>query len=155
MSNYGYVDKDILYRYARVICDVIGHGVNNTAVNLIVETAITETGGGTIEDKTDGAGMGVTQFDRFPFEDLRERSLRLRVKIMKNLGVDITKVQWDDLRYNTFLSLLFTRLQYFPFSEEIPKTIEERANYWKKYYNTEAGKGTPQHYLEMNKKYKG
>ena len=155
MSNYGIVDKEFLYKYARTICDVIGHGANNKAVDLIVETAIAETGGGRLEDKTDGAGMGITQFDKFPFEDLKDRSLRLRTKIMTCLGVDITKVQWDDLRYNAFLSLLFTRLQYFPFSEEIPKTIEERAVYWKKYYNTEAGKGTPQHYLEMNKNYKG
>ncbi|MBJ3579628.1 hypothetical protein JGC46_23410, partial [Salmonella enterica subsp. enterica serovar Derby] len=31
--------------------------------------------------------------------------------------------------------------------ESIPATRVERASYWKKYYNTSAGKGTPQDYI--------
>jgi hypothetical protein len=38
---------------------------------MIIETAIAETGLGQIEDKTVGAGMGLTQFDEFPFNDIR------------------------------------------------------------------------------------
>ena len=79
--------------------------------------------------------------------------MRLRPKILKELGVDIALVEWDDLRYNDFLALLFTRLHYWLKGDPIPKTIEERARYWKLHYNTSAGKGTVEHYLEMNRKF--
>ena len=32
--------------------------------------------------------------------------------------------------------------------DPIPKTPQDRAKYWKKYYNTVLGKGTPQKYLD-------
>lgn len=151
--NYGYMDIEDLKKQARKICEVLGMGVNQVADKMILETMIAETGGGKIEDKTVGAGMGITQFDEFPFDDLKKRSLDKRDKIYQNLGVDISLVEWDDLRYNPFLGLLFARLQYLPLKESIPVTIEERAAYWKQYYNTPKGKGTVEHYLEMNSKY--
>jgi len=152
--NYGYVDDTLAVQMARKICHCIGPGKYNTAVHMIIETAVAETGLGRIEDKTDGAGMGITQFDKIPFSDIRDRSIKLRPIILKELGVDISKVDWDDLRYNIFLSLLFARLLYWLKGEPIPKNIEERAAYWKLHYNTKLGKGTPEHYLMMNEKYR-
>jgi len=35
----------------------------------------------------------------------------------------------------------------------MPNTIEGQADYWKKYYNTEGGKGDPEHFVEAVKKY--
>ncbi len=151
--NYGYVTNGLAVEMATKICDCIGHGKYETAVHMIIETAVTETGLGRLEDKTDAAGMGITQFDKIPFADVRDRCIKLKPQIEKDLGVDITKVDWDDLRYNIFLSLLFARLLYWLKGEPIPKTIEERASYWKLHYNTKLGKGTVEHYLEMNKKY--
>ncbi len=151
--NYGVINLNRIAEDAQMICDCLGHGKYGTATYMLVETAIAETGLGQIEDKTVGAGMGITQFDEFPFDDLKKRSLDKRDKIYQNLGVDISLVEWDDLRYNPFLGLLFARLQYLPLKESIPETIEERAAYWKQYYNTPKGKGTVEHYLEMNKKF--
>ena len=85
--------------------------------------------------------------------DIRNRSIKLKDKIYKELHIDISLVEWDDLRYNQFLALLFTRLLYWLKGDPIPKTIEERAAYWKLHYNTKLGKGTVEHYLEMNRKY--
>jgi hypothetical protein len=151
--NYGYTNKQHILEKAKRICDVIGHGKNNTAVDMIVETIIAETGLGQIEDKTVGAGMGLSQFDQMPFNDIKKRNLRMRPKILTELGVDIALVEWDDLRYNDFLALLFARLLYWLKGDPIPETIEERAAYWKLHYNTRLGKGTVEHYLEMNRKY--
>ena len=161
--NYGVVNLKRINEDAQMICDCIGHGKYETAKQMIIETAIAETGLGQIEDKTVGAGMGITQFDKLPFNDIRDRCVKSRPKILKDLGVDISLVHWDDLRYNQFLALLFTRLLYWLASRKvdgkyvsipIPATIEERAEYWKQHYNTPAGKGTVEHYLEMNRKYK-
>ena len=151
--NYGVVNLKRINEDALMICDCIGHGLYGTAKEMIIETAITETGLGQIEDKTVGAGMGLTQFDDKPFQDIRDRSIKLRPKILKELHIDISLVEWDDLRYNQFLALLFTRLHYWLKGDPIPATIEERAKYWKLHYNTVQGKGTVEHYLAMNKKF--
>ena len=151
--NYGLINLKRIDEDAQMICNCIGHGKYETAKEMIIETAITETGLGQIEDKTVGAGMGLTQFDDKPFQDIRDRSIKLRPKILKELHIDISLVNWDDLRYNQFLALLFTRLHYWLKGDPIPATIEERAKYWKLHYNTVLGKGTPEHYLEMNKKF--
>lgn len=151
--NYGVINLIRINEDAQMICDCIGHGKFGTAKEMIIETAIAETGLGQIEDKTVGAGMGITQFDDKPFQDIRDRSIKLRPKILKELHIDISLVEWDDLRYNQFLALLFTRLHYWLKGDPIPATIEERAKYWKLHYNTKDGKGTVEHYLEMNRKY--
>lgn len=151
--NYGFVDDETIVKQAKKICDCIGHGMHGTAMQMIIETAVTETGLGKIEDKTVGAGMGLTQFDELPFKDILKRNMKSRDKILKELGVDISLVEWNDLRFNPFLGLLFARLFYLLKGDPIPKTIEERAAYWKLHYNTKLGKGTVEHYLEMNRKY--
>lgn len=151
--NYGVINLKRIDEDAQMICDCIGNGLYGTAKEMIIETAIAETGLGQIEDKTAGAGMGITQFDKLPFDDIRDRSIKLRPKILKELHIDISLVEWDDLRYNQFLALLFTRLHYWLKGDPIPARIEERAKYWKLHYNTVQGKGTSEHYLEMNRKY--
>ena len=151
--NYGVINLTRINEDAQMICDCIGNGKFGTAKEMIIETAIAETGLGQIEDKTVDAGMGITQFDKLPFDDVKNRSMKLKEKIKKELHVDISLVNWDDLRYNQFLALLFTRLHYWLKGDPIPATIEERANYWKLHYNTKFGKGTVEHYLEMNSKY--
>ena len=161
--NYGVINLKRIDEDAQMICDCIGLGKYGTAKQMIIETAIAETGLGQIEDKTVDAGMGITQFDDKPFQDIRDRSIKLRDKILKELHIDISLVEWDDLRYNQFLALLFTRLLYWLAARKvndkyvsipIPQTIEERAEYWKEFYNTKLGKGTVEHYLEMNRNYK-
>ena len=51
------------------------------------------------------------------------------------------------LRHNDALACLFARLHYLRFSAAIPDTVEGQATYWKKYYNTHLGAGTPQKYI--------
>jgi hypothetical protein len=121
---------------------------------MIIETAITETGLGRIKDATEFAGMGICQFDKLPFNDIRDRSIpKWRDKILKELEVDIAIIEWDALRYDSFLSLLFCRLFYKLVPAKIPDTMEVRAAYWKQYYNTKFGKGTVEHYIKMNTTY--
>jgi len=35
----------------------------------------------------------------------------------------------------------------------VPDSLEDQAKYWKKYYNTVAGAGTVEHFIEANKGY--
>jgi len=133
------------------VCHCLGNGSNNTAVKLLIETAGAETGKGTINDRTKLAGMGITQFDWIGFTDVLDRTRKKdREKILEYFDINIDWVRWEDLRYNPLLAMIFTRLKYKLIPEAIPSDIKARAYYWKVYYNTEAGKGTISHYLEMN-----
>ena len=145
IPNYGWT-KNIKEQTLQIV-EVLGGGVD--AYNLILETATAETALGQIADRTLYAGMGICQFDKVPFQRVKDKSMRFRNLILRKLGIDIKLVQWEHLRYNTFLSLLFCRLYYMAVQDPIPSTIEDRANYWKKYYNSYIGKGTQEHYLKM------
>ncbi len=146
--NYGYINEPLAKEMIAKVCDCLGGNVHGA--DLVLETAYAETGLGTIKDRTLKAGMGICQFDNMPFYDVKSRSMRYRNKIKNELGIDIALVHWEHLRYNPYLSFLFCRLKYLLVSEKIPDTIEQRAKYWKKYYNSYLGTGTVKHYLKMN-----
>ena len=57
------------------------------------------------------------------------------------------------LNDNDYLGAMFAREHYRRIPSPIPFTIEGQAAYWKKYYNTEAGKGTEEEYLKNWKRY--
>lgn len=148
--NYGLVSKCDAVRYAVVICDVIGHGKNNAAVQLCVETAAAETLLGDHKDPTPtSAGTGLTQIDQGTFEWLRDKykGSRYASALLSEFGVDLSRTVYQELRTSPLLAMLFCRLRYLTAAESIPATREGRANYWKKYYNTSAGKGTTQDYI--------
>ncbi len=149
MPNYGLTHFAHLQDCINLTCEILGNGKNDVANALLLETIATETNLGTLEDKTIGAGMGLAQFDKIPFYDIRDRtSPKLILQIKEKIGVDIRVVEWQDLRYNPLLSVLFCRLFYKLVKEEIPSNLQLRAMYWKKYYNTVHGKGTVEHYVK-------
>ena len=150
---YGLIKQEHLKDIALSVVNCLGNGTNNTALKLLMETAQAETGSGTIRDSSKLAGMGITQFDWVGFRDtLARTNNENKGKILDYFSIHIEWVTWEELRYNPLLSMIFTRLKYKLIPEEIPITLEGRATYWKKYYNSEDGKGTIEHYLEMNKK---
>ncbi len=145
-SNYGYIG--CIGEQARLVCDVIKKSNAFDAARLILATAAAETGMGKIEDKSIYAGMGICQIDKVPFYRVRDKTdKRVKEKIKENLGIDVDLVEWEHLRYNLFLSLLFCRLYYLLVPKKIPHKIEDMAKYWKKYYNTYLGKGTTEHFM--------
>lgn len=45
------------------------------------------------------------------------------------------------------LACLFARLHYIRFRPAVPRHLRGQAEYWKRYYNTVDGKGTPEKYI--------
>jgi len=43
------------------------------------------------------------------------------------------------------------RLKYKRFPKKLPKTVEGTANYWKKYYYSDLGKGNSEEFIENYK----
>jgi len=151
---YGLINQQHLEDMAKEVCECLGGGTN--AINLLLETAGAETNRGQTKDKTLHAGMGVTQIDRLPFLDIKDR-LRQKDKeaVYNHFNIDTDLVEWEHIRYNPLLCLIFTRLKYKKIPEAIPDTVEGRAIYWKKYYNSYApnAKGSIAHYMQSIRGY--
>jgi len=97
---------------------------------------------------------GIYQIDQIGFKKTQDIKSHPRLKkwykkIKDISGIEWTKVKWEDLR-KPFYSTLAARLYLVTIPEVIPKTLKERAKYYKKYYNR-SGKGTPSKFMESQK----
>lgn len=65
-------------------------------------------------------------------------------------GVEEEEVR-DLLETNIAYALIMCRLKYRRVPKKLEKTVEGMAHYWKKYYNSELGKGDPKEFIEKYK----
>jgi hypothetical protein len=152
---YGLKDAGHAKEIAQQVCEVLGHGKNLCAQNLLLETACVETNLGTYKDPTpNDAGFGLTQGDAIGVKDVTRRTRQKhRISIFNTFGFDIRELEAKDLKNCPIRAFVFTRCFYLLISEEIPAFLAGRARYWKKYYNTKLGKGTKKKYIEKAKLY--
>ena len=143
---YGLVNDDQLDQYIEKVVDVLGGG--DPAVKLLAETAAAETNYGKAVDRSWNVGVGVMQFDPIGFDDVKARtSERVKDIVQKEFGIIIDRTYIGDLRHSPMLSVIFARLKYRLIPSPIPADVHGRAAYWKKWYNSELGAGTIDHYL--------
>ena len=55
----------------------------------------------------------------------------------------------DDKLREPLIGALVTRMKLAPIKEHIPSDLEGQAKYWKDHWNTKAGKGKPEHFLNQ------
>lgn len=72
---------------------------------------------------------------------------KYRDQIKAKLGIDWTETTWNDLEKPLY-SGLAARLFLARLSAPIPTDLESQAQYWKTHYNTAAGKGTVQKFID-------
>ena len=130
-----------------------------SAENLMVGTALVESYLYSLEQE-DGPALGFYQIEVQTAVDIhRYVDTRLdagRKKLFNSLmpnSFDIGKRLVYDLRYAT----LVARLKYWMHPEKLPheNDIEALAAYWKKYYNTENGKGDPAEFVKRYREVHG
>jgi hypothetical protein len=155
VCGYGLAGPAQVKQFAQAVCDVLGTGEQNSAVYLLCETAAAETGYGSYRDPTPGgAGRGLYQCDEIAFKDVQQRARQADVDALKAaFDFDLRKVKWDDLNLSPLLATVFARLHYKLKPEAVPQTLLGRAAYWKKHYNTVAGKGSAEEYIARVKPY--
>lgn len=160
MMLYGMVDSTHLIRYASEACEIVS-GVQpyqqlerRYDLLLLLETAAQETHLGQAADRTVfGAGTGLCQIDPIGLMDVQQRTPNiLKAKIKTAIGCDIEDIQHRDLAFSPALSFLVCRLHYRLRPGNIPDTLDGRAAYWKKWYNTALGKGTEEEYVRNAKR---
>lgn len=157
---YGAIDKYEVFKMIIKVCDVFGYGANNNADKLISGTIAVETDYGLSKDNTEYSGAGLCQFDKEPFEDIQRRIVTYHngdwcQSAKKNFDIDLSQVTWQSLKYSPLVSIIFCRLTYKLRPEPIPISIEEMGEYWKKWYNSELGKGTVKKFIEKYEKHIG
>ena len=90
--------------------------------------------------------------------------LKYRLSLMKKVA-DICYLDWkyftnpkeEDWRQilttNLTAGIVACRLHYWRVPKPMPKTLDEQAEYWKRWYNTTKGAGTEEHFKELVIKY--
>lgn len=122
------------------------------AVDLVFETGNAETGYRHLEQMGGGPAKSFFQVELNTLADNWENYIVYRkplIECLYSIGF-IEKDPEFSIVANIAVAIAMCRIYYYRQPGSIPKTIEGRASYWKKVYNTEGGAGTPSHYLEAN-----
>lgn len=145
---YGIEHESEAVEIAKQVVKVFGGG--HKTVLLMLEIACTETHLGQYPDRhPEKWGVGITQFDQIALDDLQQRTRGRNRKMLKRFfGYDLNMVKLADLAEDAVLAFCLTRLKLKLVPESNPTTIEGRAMFWKKWWNTSAGRGTVDGYLE-------
>jgi hypothetical protein len=75
-------------------------------------------------------------------------------KIKGELGIDVASLTEADLD-KPLVAAAVARLYFMAFSAPIPPDVEGQAAYWKRYYNTSLGAGTPEQFVANASKVRG
>ncbi len=135
------------------------------AVNLLLGTALHESAVFRYHHQDGGPAMGLYQHEPNTLKDLFNHYLigpdpshpwkpdRLaQLERYSEMGLSVTN-QWN--LYNARYATAACRLQYYRVSEALPPAddLGKLAAYWKTYWNTSAGAGKKQQFVDAMEKY--
>lgn len=153
---YGVTRETQIVEMVRDVCESLSLQTKRQGTEMVIGTICAETGLGNTRDKFEREGRGLTQFDEVRFNDVRkyicERRPELRTMIIERFGIDFAKIGFSlIIDYSPIVSIILCRVSYMMVPEKLPNCgdVLSQAKYWKKYHNTSAGKGTPEHYMRM------
>jgi hypothetical protein len=125
---------------------------------LLLGTCATESNLGEYIKQIKGPALGIYQMESTTYIDIWTNFLKYRPELVNRiLKVCNYKEEpfAEELIYNLKLATIFARLQYYRQKESLPdhNNIYGLAKYYKKYYNTENGKGSVGKFLNDYDKY--
>ncbi len=134
------------------------------AITLVHETGFVESGYKYLRQLGDGPAVSFWQVEPQSGIDNLQHYLKHRKSLMGKCAdasmVDLKHWQnydeklWGEiLEKNIAAGIVHCRLKYWRVPKKMPNTLEGRASYWKKYYNTDQGKGTEEKYIDTVKEY--
>lgn len=122
------------------------------AEQLVMATAIAESGVFFIQQIGRGPARGFFQMEPVTHDDIWERYLSRRPSLLNDLKALIMRDMdlHDQLRGNLFYAAAMCRIFYLRFKDPLPEEGDWQgmAAYWKKYYNTHLGAGTTEGFLK-------
>lgn len=128
-----------------------------SAENLLVGTAVQESGLRFLAQRNYGPARGVFQIEPATETDLHENFLRFRAELKaKVCALRATEpTRTEQLVCNLSYAAAVARLIYLRSAEPLPDAddVEALARYWKKHFNTDKGKGTVSAFVHNYKEY--
>lgn len=132
------------------------------AVNLLLGTCAQETSLGQYLVQSNmnlyAGGIGIFQMQKQPYDELWahfiDSSVSMKAKIQLYLGYS-GKPPAQRMATDLSLAAIMCRLYYLRVSEPLPDAndIIGMAKYWKKYYNTYAGRGIEDQFIRNYKEF--
>ena len=167
VSENEYCNPNQLNDNSTIIYEKYGRLVSETASNQVTESGIFPPDRGmlrriAISESNDGLDSntfrtgsygGIWQVDQIQFLETKDISKhakglpKIHQKIEEKFGIKWRDVVWQDLRKPLY-SAIAGRISLYLKNETIPKDLNAQANYWKKHYNTNLGKGKVQEFIE-------
>ena len=131
------------------------------ARNLLLATAIAETGMRARFQDKGGDAIGLFQIEYGTYRDLWRRAIPVRHPKLYNAmrtrfgDKKNNAIMFEDLQKNDVLSALFARVKYFEIGEPIPSAsdIDAQAEYYKRIYNTAKGKANIEKFKKMKSEF--
>ena len=114
---------------------------------------MTESLGGKYIHQINGPACGVYQMEPATARDILDNYLAYKLDLaaeVRSLYISNLSLE-DNLTMNFAWATAMCRIHYLRVKESIPDTLEGRAAYWKKYYNTSKGKGFTCDYINKAK----
>lgn len=119
---------------------------SQAAEDLLVGTALKESGLSYLKQFPAGPALGIYQVEPETHQEFWSRYLYRRVDLRDVIDKFTVPAQPPEEQLVTNLSYAtaFVRLLYYQHAEPLPEAgdVEGLAAYWKKYFNTSVGKGT-------------
>ena len=148
----------------RTLKDMGSRYASDDAIEMILVTGIVESRYKYITQLGSGPAKGFYQIEPKTCIDNLQHYLSHRKSLMKKCAdaslVDLKYWQsydeslWADILESSIRAgIVHCRLKYWRFPKRLPNTTEGKAKYWKKYYNTEGGKGQPKKWIEAVQKW--
>jgi len=126
-------------------------GLHTTKAELLIlGTACAESDCGRyLKQRGDGPALGIFQMERATHDDLYENFLSFRPLLRDRAWQYVTdgRQNAEEMIGNLYYATAMCRIHYLRDPEPIPDTLPGQAAYWKRVYNTEAGKGTVEKYI--------
>jgi hypothetical protein len=146
-------------------CSAMGEKfASDDAVELVLVTGIVESRYKYLRQLGDGPACSFWQVEPATCVDNLVHYLKHRKSLIVSCAeasrVDSKYWQvydediWADiLEKNIAAGIVHCRLKYWRVPKPVPNTTQGKADYWKKYYNSEGGAGNPEHFVEASNKW--
>ena len=127
---------------------------SHEAADLVFRTGMAETGYKHLKQMGGGPAIGFFQVEPATLKDTMDNYVKYRPELqkgLKKLGYDESDMEYRVMS-NIALQAVFCRLKYKRDKYALPLIgdLKGQAEYWKRVYNTHLGKGTIEHFMEMN-----
>lgn len=133
-----------------------------SAENLILGTIAQESHGSHyIQQLGGGPAVGMCQMEPATFRDIYQNYLKYRPELAAKVA-ELELPNWyedhdaDEMAGNNYYAVAMCRVHYLRVSEPLPEAddLHGLASYWKRFYNSHFGKGTPQEFMVNYRRFK-